>query len=71
MDAFRAFELPFALTEGGPAGTTQTLSLFGYRQFFQFLKFDVGSAVSFIQFLFVFFLGLIYINILRRGSIDE
>ncbi|MFW5715210.1 MAG: carbohydrate ABC transporter permease [bacterium] len=62
MDAFRAFELPFALTQGGPAGSTQTLSLFGYRQFFQFLKFDTGAAVSVVQFIFIFIIGLIYLR---------
>ena len=66
MDAFRAFELPFALTDGGPAGSTQTLSLYGYRQFFQFLKFDIGSTVSVIQFVFIFILGLIYMRIFRQ-----
>ena len=66
MDALRAFELPFALTSGGPAGTTQTLSLFGYRQFFQFLKWDLGSCVSVVQFLFIFVLGLTYIKFFSR-----
>jgi multiple sugar transport system permease protein len=66
MDAFRAFELPFALTQGGPAGSTQTLSLFGYRQFFQFLKFDTGAAVSVVQFLFIFLLAMFYLRVFRR-----
>lgn len=66
MDAFRAFELPFALTQGGPAGTTQTLSLYGYRQLFQFLRFDRGSAVSVVQFFMLLVLGLTYIAILRK-----
>ncbi|HUZ18136.1 MAG TPA: sugar ABC transporter permease [Spirochaetia bacterium] len=70
MDAFRAFELPFALTDGGPAGSTQTLSLFGYRQFFQFLKFDTGSAVSVVQFLIIMALGLLYMRLFRARS-DE
>ncbi|MDC7236117.1 MAG: sugar ABC transporter permease [Spirochaetales bacterium] len=65
MDALRSFELPFALTQGGPGGATQTLSLFGYRQFFQFLKFDQGAAVSVVQFLFILVLGLIYIRVLK------
>jgi trehalose/maltose transport system permease protein len=65
MDALRSFELPFALTQGGPGGATQTLSLFGYRQFFQFLKFDQGAAVSVIQFLFILILGLVYIRVLK------
>lgn len=67
MDALRSFELPFALTQGGPGGATQTLSLFGYRQFFQFLKFDMGAAVSVVQFLFILILGLIYIKVLKGG----
>lgn len=68
MDALRSFELPFALTQGGPGGATQTLSLFGYRQFFQFLNFDQGSAVSVIQFLFILILGLLYIKMLKGES---
>lgn len=68
MDAFRAFELPFALTEGGPAGSTQTLSLFGYRQFFQFLKFDTGSAVSVIQFVLIMVLGGLYLRVFRTEN---
>lgn len=66
MDAFRAFELPFTLTEGGPAGTTQTISLYGYRQLFQFLNFDRGSAVAVLQFLMLLVLGIVYIVILRK-----
>ncbi len=66
MDAFRAFELPFALTEGGPAGATQTISLYGYRQLFQFLNFDRGSAVAVMQFLMLLLLGIVYVHLLRR-----
>jgi multiple sugar transport system permease protein len=65
MDALRSFELPYALTQGGPGGATQTLSLFGYRQFFQFLNFDIGSAVSVVQFFFILILGLLYIKVLK------
>ena len=68
MDAFRAFELPFALTDGGPAGSTQTLSLYGHRLFFQFLKFDTGSAVSVVQFLFIMALGLLYLRLFRTEN---
>jgi multiple sugar transport system permease protein len=68
MDALRSFELPFSLTQGGPAGSTQTLSLFGYRQFFQYLKFDLGAVVSVVQFLFILVLGILYIRLLRRDE---
>ncbi len=66
MDAFRAFELPFALTDGGPARATQTMALYGYRQLFDFLNFDVGSTVAVTQFVMLLALGLLYIWLLRR-----
>lgn len=66
MDAFRAFELPFALTAGGPARATQTISLYGYRQLFDFLNFDRGATVAVIQFLMLLVLGLVYIWLLRK-----
>lgn len=69
MDALRAFELPFVLTQGGPAGSTQTISGFGYMQFFQFSKFNTGSAVSVIQFIIILIIGLIYLKIFfRKGE---
>lgn len=71
MDAFRVFDLPFVLTQGGPAGSTQTLSLFGYMQFFQFLKFDAGSAVSVLQFILIFIIGLIFFKLFFRRSERE
>jgi len=64
-DAFRAFELPFNLTRGGPYNSTETLSLYAYKLFFQFIKFDYASAVAMTQFICLFVLGLCYIRALR------
>ncbi|MHA1664472.1 MAG: carbohydrate ABC transporter permease [Candidatus Njordarchaeales archaeon] len=64
-DAFRAFELPFNLTQGGPYNSTETLSVYAYKLFFQFIKFDYGSAVAITQFICLFVLGLFYIRALR------
>ncbi|MFQ6066422.1 MAG: carbohydrate ABC transporter permease [bacterium] len=65
MDAFRAFGLPFNLTQGGPGNSTETLSLYAYKSFFQFLKFDYASAMAVVQFACLFALGLFYIRALR------
>lgn len=65
MDAFRAFELPFNLTQGGPYNSTETLSIYAYKLFFQFLKFDYASAAVMIQFICLFVLSLFYIRALK------
>lgn len=65
MDALRAFELPFNLTNGGPVISTETLSLFAYRTIFQFVDFNFGSSVVIIQFITILILSLMYIKLMK------
>ena len=65
MDAFRTFELPLNLTGGGPANSTETLSVYAYKVFFQFVDFDYGSSVVTTQFLLLLLLGMLYLRTLR------
>lgn len=63
LDAWRVFDVIYVLTGGGPANTTETLSLYAYKMLFQTLQFGYGSALSVVTFLFaggitVFFLKL-------------
>jgi ABC-type sugar transport system permease subunit len=44
LDALRAFDLMFILTGGGPAGVTETLTLYAYRSLFQTLQLGFGAA---------------------------
>jgi multiple sugar transport system permease protein len=44
--AFGAFDLPYVLTGGGPAGGTETVSLYAYRAFFRYLDFGYGAAIA-------------------------
>jgi multiple sugar transport system permease protein len=46
LDALRAFDLMFVLTGGGPAGVTETLTLYAYRSLFQTLQLGFGSAAA-------------------------
>ncbi|MER2533680.1 MAG: sugar ABC transporter permease [Rhizobiaceae bacterium] len=66
MDALRAFELPFNLTDGGPVSATESLSLYAYKVIFDFIDFNLGSAIVVIQFLVIFAMSLIYIFTLRK-----
>ena len=63
MDAFRIFDQVFILTRGGPAGSTETLSLYLYKIAFQF--FDLGYAAAMSLFMLVLTIGVSTIFLLR------
>jgi multiple sugar transport system permease protein len=65
MDALHTFELPFNLTDGGPAAATESLSLYAYKVIFDFLDFNFGAAIVVVQFLVIFAMSLIYVFTLR------
>lgn len=50
LDALRAFDIMFVLTGGGPAGTTETLTVYAYRALFQMLQLGFGSAIGVVVF---------------------
>lgn len=68
MDAMRAFELPFNLTDGGPLTSTETLSLYSYRAIFQYVNFNLGSSAIIIQFIIIMAISIVYIVTLRRAD---
>lgn len=67
LDAFRVFDAVYVLTGGGPANTTETLSIYAYKVLFQTLQFGYGSALSMVVFLCVGGLSLLYVKMLSRG----
>jgi multiple sugar transport system permease protein len=48
MDALRLFDLVFILTVGGPAGATETLSLYIFKVAFTFVDIGYAAAISLI-----------------------
>lgn len=69
LDALRAFDLMFVLTGGGPAGATETLTVYAYRSLFQTLQLGFGSAVGVAVFALVMVTAWGYLRILRRGGL--
>ena len=69
LDALRAFDLMFILTGGGPAGTTETLTVYAYRSLFQTLHLGLGSAIGVIVFALVMLVAWGYLRALRREGI--
>jgi multiple sugar transport system permease protein len=66
LDALRAFDLMFVLTGGGPAGTTETLTVYAYRSLFQTLRLGFGSAIAVVVFVLVMLVAALYLEVLRR-----
>lgn len=67
LDAFRIFDAVYVLTGGGPANTTETLSIYAYKVLFQTLQFGYGSALAVVVFLCVGGISVFYIKLLSRG----
>lgn len=68
LDAFRIFDAVYVLTGGGPANTTETLSIYAYKVLFQTLQFGYGSTLSVVVFLCVGTLSVLYIRLLRSEA---
>lgn len=68
LDAFRIFDLPYTLTGGGPAGSTETLSTYAYKQMFSGLQIGYGSAAITITFLTEVLIAAIFTIFLVRQS---
>jgi multiple sugar transport system permease protein len=64
IDAIRAFDLLYVLTQGGPGTSTEIGSLFSYRILFQYLDFGRGSASTIVLAFFTTVLSVFYINVL-------
>lgn len=64
LDAFRVFDLIYALTGGGPGTSTEPIALYTFNALLQNLQFGYGSALSVIVFVVTFGLALLYIRFL-------
>ncbi len=68
LDAFRVFDAIYVLTEGGPANSTETLSIYAYKTMMRSGNFGYGSSLSVATFLCVMSLALIYIWLLGQSE---
>jgi ABC-type sugar transport system permease subunit len=66
LDAFRVFDAVYVLTEGGPANTTETLSIYAYKTLMRSGDFGYGSALSVATFFCVMAISVVYLRLLGR-----
>jgi multiple sugar transport system permease protein len=66
LDALRVFDVVYVLTGGGPANTTETLSIYAYRLSFQTLEFGYGAALAVVTFIIILVVSLLLQFFLQR-----
>jgi multiple sugar transport system permease protein len=71
LDAFRVFDAVYVLTEGGPANTTETLSIYAYKTLMRAGDFGYGSTLAVVTFLCVAAISLVYVKLLGAGRAEE
>lgn len=68
LDAFRVFDAIYVLTGGGPADTTETISIYTYKILFQTLQFGYGSTIAIVVFVCTALISLIYVRVTTWAS---
>jgi multiple sugar transport system permease protein len=64
----RVFDLIQALTQGGPAGGSQTLTTWAYLLSFQQYQFGRGAAVGNLLVVVALIFALLYLRVNRRAE---
>jgi multiple sugar transport system permease protein len=67
LDAFRVFDSIYVLTQGGPANTTETLSIYTYKTMMRSGDFGYGSTLAVATFLCIALISLLYLSVFRAG----
>lgn len=65
MDLFRMFDLVYAATEGGPGGSTDVISMFAYRESFNYYNTGVGSSASIIALIITILISTLFVRYFR------
>ena len=68
LDSFRVFDLIYVLTGGGPANSTEVISLMAYKVMIGQTNFGAGSALAVIVFICVAIISIIFIKFLGKRS---
>ncbi len=63
---FKAFDLMFVMTSGGPLNATDVLGTYSYTLSFKQYEFSLGSATAMVLFCCLFVIGLFYLRLISK-----
>jgi multiple sugar transport system permease protein len=65
VQAYGAFDIVYVMTGGGPGGSTETVSLYAFQNYFRYLDFGYGSAMATQAVLLVLALAWAVVRLAR------
>ncbi|NMB46620.1 MAG: sugar ABC transporter permease [Firmicutes bacterium] len=66
IGTFQIFDLPYAMTGGGPGNATRVYNLYLYQKGFQFLRMGEASAMAVILFILIALTTVVFFRIIGR-----
>ena len=66
MDVFKIFDLVVLLTQGGPAGASETVSYYNYLTGFKYFNIGYAAAIAYIQLAVIIIVANIFLRFLRE-----
>lgn len=70
VEAFKVFDIIYAMTRGGPANGTAVISYYTYTTAFSDQNFGIGSALAVLIVAVIGLLCLIYLRLIRRSEMS-
>lgn len=70
VEAFKVFDIIYAMTRGGPANGTAVISYYTYTTAFSDQNFGIGSALSVLIVAVIGLLCLLYLRLIRRSEMS-
>lgn len=68
ITAFQTFDIPYAMTKGGPGNATETLAMYVRVTSIENLNFGYGSALAVLLFLLSMAITLVYLRYIRGAD---
>ena len=71
MEKFKAFDVFYVMTRGGPANGTKVLVYEAYLRAFGNLQYSISSTVSYLIALLVLVFTIVYVRLMKRGEASD
>lgn len=68
VEAFKVFDIIYAMTRGGPENGTETIAYYAYETAFSNQNFGAGASLAFLILIAILFVTLMYLRLLRKSE---
>jgi len=71
VEKFKAFDVFYVMTRGGPANGTKVLVYEAYLRAFTNLQYSISSTVSYLIAILVLVFTVVYVRLMKRGGTSD